>query len=399
MTELACLLVVGRRFKKEADVWMSEGANGVETGERYLHFFNKLTIVGRQSKKATLESKDLSQVDSRIDVCTTANLSDPLDFFLKANTVRQSLLPLIKATDAVIIRLGNPIAFTASVIAHELGKPLACDVGGRAFDSMQNYGSLISWLYAPFAEIQARNAVRRCNYVSYVTQEYLQSCYPVAEGARTFSGSNVDIPTPKQETLVKRKQRQAVTHDRELVFGTIGSLNGRLKGIHTAIRALAKVHRDLPPWRYRILGWGDPGPYRQLATTLGIDEYISFDGVLPSGEPVLSWLSEVDVYVHPSLREGLPRAVIEAMSCACPTIATSVAGTPELLEKEDLVAPGDSDELASALKRSLSQIWQLERAERNWRVSFNYSRNILDPKRNAFWSEFANFAAAKKTIK
>ncbi len=63
-----------------------------------------------------------------------------------------------------------------------------------------------------------------------------------------------------------------------------------------------------------------------------------------------------DVFVHPSRLEGLPLAILEAMAAGLPVVASRVGGIPEAVmdgETGVLVAPGDVDALASALRRVL----------------------------------------------
>jgi glycosyltransferase involved in cell wall biosynthesis len=61
--------------------------------------------------------------------------------------------------------------------------------------------------------------------------------------------------------------------------------------------------------------------------------------------------------VFPSLRDGLPNALLEAMACGCSVIASQVGGIPEVITNDAegwLVPPGDVDALAEALLKSLS---------------------------------------------
>ena len=55
-------------------------------------------------------------------------------------------------------------------------------------------------------------------------------------------------------------------------------------------------------------------PWMQEAKKMNVSNFIQFDGTLPSGQKVYDWLDEVDIYLQPSFQEGLPRALIEAMS-------------------------------------------------------------------------------------
>jgi glycosyltransferase involved in cell wall biosynthesis len=91
----------------------------------------------------------------------------------------------------------------------------------------------------------------------------------------------------------------------------------------------------------------------QMAQRLGLNGQVVFLGPLARAElPAL--LAQADVVVLPSYWEGLPVALIEALSAGVPIVASRVGGNPELVgdcENGYLVPPGDADALAAALLR------------------------------------------------
>ena len=99
------------------------------------------------------------------------------------------------------------------------------------------------------------------------------------------------------------------------------------------------------------------------------------------------YYDSLDIYVQPSKQEGLPRAVIEAMSRGCPVIGTSIAGIPELIPKVCLFRKGSEDEVARAVERMMKV--DLKRlAKRNFNKSKEFSREKLIKKREAFYDLF-----------
>ena len=169
----------------------------------------------------------------------------------------------------------------------------------------------------------------------------------------------------------------------------IGTLQGRTKGIHVLLRALAQARPQLPALKLRILGQGDIRAWMREATEIGVADLVQFDGTLPSQELVLKWLGDIDVYIQPSLQEGLPRALIEAMSQGCPAIGSTAGGIPELLPGEDLVPPDDHRALGVLLAMRLVDTgWMKHSASRNWERAQDFDPAILNPRRDAFWREF-----------
>ena len=106
---------------------------------------------------------------------------------------------------------------------------------------------------------------------------------------------------------------------------------GLRKGIPWLVEALTQLCTERPDLRITIVG---DGPERQGVETLvrsaGISDRVHFTGYQSSAQ-VAEWLSTADVFVLPSLAEGVPIALMEAMAAEVPVIATNVGGTSELV--------------------------------------------------------------------
>ena len=83
----------------------------------------------------------------------------------------------------------------------------------------------------------------------------------------------------------------------------------------------------------------------ELAHELGVIDNIVFTGFQDSS----AWYSKFDVFVLPSLSEGFPLTLLEALSTGTPCIATNVGGVPEILDEQFLVDKWDPSELASKI--------------------------------------------------
>jgi glycosyltransferase involved in cell wall biosynthesis len=387
MTCCTALLVVDRRFIEVDGATYTEGPVGAETGLRYLQWFDSVIVAGRRGV-AGGSTRNLTRVSRPgLDFRYLPDLSGLGRRLRAAGEARSTLGRLFAEADAVISRLPTELGIEAAALALRLGKPLALDIGGCVLDGMRAHGSLAGKLYAPVAYRRMRGVVRQAAWVSYVTRYFLQERYPARQGARTVACSNVDLAEPSPEVLAARLARIA-DRDGPLVFGTVGSLYGGFKGIQHALAAFAKIRSRLPDFRYRVLGGGDAGPWRRLVEQHGLSDRVTFDGVLPAGQPVLDWLDGIDVYLQPSLREGLPRALIEAMSRGCPAIASDLAGIPELLPRELLHAPGNVDDLAALIEASTPASVRTERAQRNWELAGDYAGSVLGQIRDDFWAAY-----------
>lgn len=143
----------------------------------------------------------------------------------------------------------------------------------------------------------------------------------------------------------------------------VGRLS-REKGLHVLLRALAS---DGIPEGLRLEVAGDgpcAGEWKALCTSLGLDDRVRWLG-MRSDIPNL--LAESEAMVLPSLREGLPLAVLEATSCEVPVIASRVGGVPEAVwegENAILVEPGDIEAWARALRSLPEQLEMLREGAR-----------------------------------
>lgn len=121
------------------------------------------------------------------------------------------------------------------------------------------------------------------------------------------------------------------------------------KGIRFLIAAL----RELPANVHAaLIGDGEEKKYlMRLAKTLSVEDRVHFLGYR---HDAARYLKAFDIFAFPSLKEGLPYAILEASLAELPMVATSVGGIPDILTNETtalLVLPKDSHTLAQALKR------------------------------------------------
>lgn len=388
---LRALLVVDRRFLVRDGSYYTEGPTGAETGDRYLQWFDEVVVAGREAVDTGQDITCLNKISSLgLRVELLPNISGLKERMLNISVARSRLHDMIIQSDAVIARLPTELGIEAANLAIECQKPLAIDLGGCVLDGLRAHGSLAGKIYAPVAYHRLRHVVRKADWVAYVTQTFLQKRYPAKKWAQTVAASDVEIPSPSQDVLNGRFIR--INSDTPLVFGTIGSLVGQFKGIHIALSSLAMATPNIPQFTYRVLGGGDITQWRNLATRLGLADRIIFDGTLPAGEAVFRWLDGIDIYLQPSLREGLPRALIEAMSRGCPALASSIAGIPELLPPEFLHRPGDTDQLASQVVNLIDPLRQQNCAQQNYEKAKRYTQDVCNKIRGEFWAAFRDSA-------
>jgi glycosyltransferase involved in cell wall biosynthesis len=137
--------------------------------------------------------------------------------------------------------------------------------------------------------------------------------------------------------------------------GTVFGFAARLeegKGPLVLLDALAKVNRERPLAVAKIAGMG-PQLLEVKARVRELDLRDACDLVGHYSDPRLrsAFMNSLDVFVLPSLAEGTPNGVIEAMAHGIPVIATNVGGIPDILDADSgiLIPPGDATALADAM--------------------------------------------------
>jgi len=123
------------------------------------------------------------------------------------------------------------------------------------------------------------------------------------------------------------------------------------KGLPELMESLAQPDLRALPWSLTLVGDGERAPLEDSAAAGGIAERLDFQGWLEA-EAVEEELAKADVYVLPSHYEGMPLAVLEALSAGLAVVTTKVGALPEILTDQvnaRLVPPHDVVALHDAL--------------------------------------------------
>jgi glycosyltransferase involved in cell wall biosynthesis len=134
----------------------------------------------------------------------------------------------------------------------------------------------------------------------------------------------------------------------------------RLADDQKRVSDLIMAMRYLPqPWSLQIAGSGpDEEKLRRLADELGVGQRIDFLGFIGDKTRLRELYRECGVFCMPSAYEGLPLAILEAMSCGCAVVVTSIRAFEGLVEHEQTgykVPVEDPKQLAIAIERAWDQ--------------------------------------------
>jgi glycosyltransferase involved in cell wall biosynthesis len=140
------------------------------------------------------------------------------------------------------------------------------------------------------------------------------------------------------------------------IIGTVGRLVA-VKGHKYLLQGAKLIIKQNSKVIILIVGDGPLlAEMKSLSKILGIENYVRFTGF--SHDPIPQ-LSLFDIFIMPSLHEGIPMALLEAMSLNKPIIATDVGGIPEIINNGYnglLIPPGNSEAIADACLKLMTDI-------------------------------------------
>lgn len=190
--------------------------------------------------------------------------------------------------------------------------------------------------------------------VSDGIRHFLSERVGVSDRRLTTIRNGIDIATFASTPNAKSAARQALgLSQHQPIIGCLGNLYP-VKGHTHLVQAAAAICRRYPDAVFLFAGRGKMlDTLRQQATELEIIGNVRFLG-FRDDTPAL--LAAMDIFVLPSLSEGLPLSLLEAMAANTPVVASRVGGIPEVISHEQnglLVEPADANALAQHILRLL----------------------------------------------
>lgn len=238
-------------------------------------------------------------------------------------------------------------------IRYSLSPRIIFTVHGWAFHETRPYWqrSLIvffSWLGALFQDrIILINRVDYAGAQTFIPQRKLSLIFHGIGPAQFLSRNE------SRDFFARRISKSA--GDESMLIGTTAELT-KTKGLTHLLDAAAILKTRLPQVLFRILVVGDGEEHGELEAKiqkLKLDNTVFLLGYIPEAS---RYLKGFDIFLLPSVKEGLPYALMEAMAAGLPTVATRVGGIPDLIQNQKngiIVPPEDPLAIATALQTLL----------------------------------------------
>lgn len=356
--------------------------------ERYLALCSELTVIFRDSgiiltKEEAMKTKQ--QIDlSRIQVVLLPDKYASIGTMLSKkirNKIKEVQDEYASRCDKAIIR-GVDTDMIRVLKAKK--KKYLIELVGCPFDALWNHGFSGKILSVPVF-LLAKYEVKHAPWVLYVTEKFLQKRYPTEGNA--CSCSDVALNEPNRIVLDNRKKR-INEKSNNVILATIGAVNVRYKGHKYVIDAISQLRNSGVKYEYWIIGGGDSAYLKGVAKKYSVTENVKFLGQV-SHDKVFEILQNIDIYIQPSLTEGLPRSVVEAMSLGLPVIASNVGGLPELIDKSCLFPAGCSKQIAKVIS-SMTMSKMCKMSQVNYAKAQEFDLKKLNDTRTLFYETFIN---------
>lgn len=157
----------------------------------------------------------------------------------------------------------------------------------------------------------------------------------------TVLPNGIDLEQFKPLDKMTLRKQLGLPIDRPIILA-VGNLSER-KGHKYLLAALPKILQSYGPVLVVIVGEGEFRSAIELMIT-NLNPYVHLAG-FQKGETIPHWLNAADIFVLPSLLEGTPNILLEAMACQLPVVATAVGGIGCVIEdgRNGIIIPPRSD--------------------------------------------------------
>jgi len=242
---------------------------------------------------------------------------------------------IIKKIDPDIVHAQNLIFATPALISKKLLK-IPYVVWGQGSDVyLQNW----------FIKLVSKTIIKNADSVIALTNNMKMVMQTIYNRDIAVIPNGINIENYRDELDEHKRENSG----KRILF--VGRLDP-VKGVQYLLKAMEIVCEVLPDAKLILVGDGEEREKLEcLTNSLGMRDRVQFVGRIPH-EKIPDYLYQADIFVLPSLSEGLAIVILEAMACGLPIVATRVGGVPDIIEdgvNGYMVESGDFQEMAKKI--------------------------------------------------
>jgi len=377
----ACCFVVDARLVHNGSVYWDPLQSFPEGHwQESLSVFNEVIVLAR-TRSTQLPSPTRGCFPPEVRVGEFPYYVGPLAAARQSSALLQVARYWARQDKLFILRVPGFLPIVTWFWLRRYGKPYAVEVLGDISEAYRVIRHPLGWFWRVFFSYMERTICYHADAVLYVSQA-LERVYPARSEAETVVASDVrltDAVFAQPRIFLQVPVPVQIIH--------VGNMEQPYKGHEILLEALAICQQMGVSIQATLIGEGRlRSKFECLAQQLGLDGQVTFQGTVPWGDVLFAMLDQADLFVFPSLTEGLSKALLEAMARGLPAIGTTVGGIPELLPLEVLVPPGDAQKLAEKIMTVVTSPEELTRlSARNYETALNYRHEVLSQKRIEFY--------------
>lgn len=341
----------------------------------YLTFFDKVTVIARVKNVSKVEEGMILVSGDGVEVYPLPYYLGIKDFVRTLPSLMRSLSRASKKYDHFLLRSGNSTNILFFMLL-KARKPYIREYPGNVKQGVIGFAgdSFLIKSLATFLDELAKVQARYSKANSFVSS-YCYELYKSNKPSYIFSSF-------KSSEIKVRKSAYDINGATNII--SVGRLEGE-KGHINILKAL----KSLPKAKYKVHFIGDGTQIKSLKSyAVENDIDAIFYGAITDRQKLFSLLEKADIYIIPSLTEGMPRSLLEAMAVGLPCIGSNVGGIPEVLNHSELFGPNNQEDLKEKileLSNSASRREQLGLRNVQF-IEDNYSEDALNIKKHEFWS-------------
>lgn len=375
----------------DGSVW-TDSVYGYGFFKRYLDVFDSIRLVTRIKEISKKEIKGKIRVDGKyIEIFKLPFYHGPWEYAMKYRRIDNLLEKSIDGCDSAILRIPDQKAFQLFKKIRSKKIPCGVEVVAHSWDLFApgNINTILRPILRIIWDMNQKYVCSNSDGVAYVTKEYLQKRYPSKIIDNNRVETNYTSADLDDDFFFRPRTKEDLSKN-TIRFIHVSGISNTAKGHKEILYTLKKLKDLNVSFNMTFIGGGTLLNYfRDLASELDLSENVSFYGNISSYKEIIEQLKKADIFLFPSLTEGLPRVLIEAMATGLPCIASKVGGIPELIDEEFLVDPCNVDDILSKILRLTSDIEIMEsQSEINYKkIEMEYSKRTVQLKRNNFYEK------------
>ncbi|MBR3116901.1 MAG: glycosyltransferase [Bacilli bacterium] len=353
--------------------------------ERYLNICDEIIVTTRYKKISnfTNQNKGYKKTNGKkISVKPIMSYSDIPDIIKKHKRIVKEMDEIVKNSDNLIIRLPSVLGLIACKSAIKYNKKYIIEMVACAWDGYMNHARFGGKLIAPIMYIKTKSAIKKAPNVIYVTNKFLQKRYP---NKNNNIGCTDTLIIDKNEKYEKNRIKQLdKCNIKKMNIVTVASVQLKYKGQEYVMKAIKELKNEGYNLNYYLIGGGDNNRLIKFVDKYDLKDNVHFLGSKSHNE-VFELLGKMHLYIQPSLQEGLPRAVVEAMSLGLPIIGSNAGGIPEIIEEKCIFKKKNVKQLKNRVINLKNQDL-IDQSIRNFYYSKQFTPKKIDRIRKEFYS-------------